>query len=136
MNTKRWLFASLAAFVVMMVLEFIIQGVLLADMYKQTASVWRPDTEIAGNMWLMWLGYLIFSLVFAYIYTQGYDSGKDGLQQGLRYGVAVGILLTVMQCLGWYAVLPIPGMLAFYWFLAGMVEFTAAGVAVGMIYRK
>ena len=46
MNTKRWLLASVAVFVVMAVLEFFIHGVLLSDMYRQTASVWRPEAEM------------------------------------------------------------------------------------------
>ena len=39
MNTKRWLLASVAAFIVIFALEFVINGVLLSDLYKQTASV-------------------------------------------------------------------------------------------------
>jgi len=32
--------------------------------------------------------------------------------------------------------LPIPAILAFYWFVAGMVESVAAGITVGVIYRR
>ncbi len=135
MNTKKWLLASLAVVVVFFVLETIIHSVLLAGLYKQTAQVWRPQTEIAGLMWLMWVGYLFFAPFFAFIYTKGHETGKSGLGQGLRYGVLVGIMLAPMQSLGWYAILPIPGILAFYWFLAGMVVITSAGIAVGLIYR-
>jgi len=39
MNTKRWLLASVAVLVVVAVLEFLIHGVLLSDLYRQTASV-------------------------------------------------------------------------------------------------
>ena len=35
-----------AVFVVIAVLEFFIHGVLLSDMYRQTASVWRPEAEM------------------------------------------------------------------------------------------
>lgn len=136
MNIKRWILASLATVVVILVLEFIIHGIFLSGIYNETASVWRPETEMQSRVWLMWLGYLIFAPFFAYIYTQGYVQGANGMQQGLRYGLLMGVVLSVMQSLGWYAVLPIPGMLAFYWFLAGMAEFTIAGVAVGMIYRE
>ena len=135
MNVKRWLYASLAVLVVIAVVEMVINNFLLAGLYQQTASVWRPMEEIQRMMWLFWLGYLIFAPFFALIYTKGYEPAKPGLGQGLRYGLYMGVVLSAMQNLVWYAVLPIPGVLAFYWFLGGMAESIAAGAAVGLIYR-
>ena len=135
MNTKRLALASLAVFVVFSVVDGVVNNVLLADLYKQTASVWRPESEIQGNMWLMWLGTLILAPLFALIYTKGYEANKPGLGQGVRYGLIVGLLLSAPQCLVWYAVLPIPAVLPVWWFTAGMAESVAAGAATGMIYR-
>ena len=135
MNTKRLALASLAVFVVFSVVDGVVNNLLLADLYKQTASVWRPESEIQGNMWLMWLGTLIIAPLFALIYTKGYEANKPGLGQGVRYGLIVGVLLFAPQCLAWYAVLPIPAALAVWWFAAGMVESVVAGAATGMIYR-
>src|SRR2546426_6459707 len=53
MNTKRWLLASVAVFVVIGVLEFLVHGVLLSGLYKQTASVWRAGSEVRANMWVI-----------------------------------------------------------------------------------
>jgi len=135
MLTKRWLRASLAVFVVILVLEFVIHGVLLQGMYQKTAAVWRPQADMHRLAWLMWLGYLIFAPFFTLIYTYGYERKKQGWEQGMRYGFYVGAMWASMQSLGSYVVMPIPGMLAFYWFLAGMVEMLAAGIAVGAIYQ-
>jgi hypothetical protein len=136
MNTKRWGLASLAVFAVIFILEGVIHGVLLAGLYQQTASIWRPQAEMQGLMWFMWVGYLIFAPLIVLIYTKGYEANKGGVGQGVRYGLIIGILLSAPQSLGWYAVLPIPGVLAFYWFIAGVVESLAAGAAVGAIYRQ
>lgn len=136
MNNKRWLQASLAVVVVMFILEFIIHGVLLQGIYHQTASVWRSETEMQGMMWMMWIGYLIFAPVFTLIYAKGYEPKKNGLGQGLRFGVYMGLAFPAMQSLSWYAVLPIPGILAFYWFVAGVVVFIALGATAGLVYRK
>jgi hypothetical protein len=135
MNAKRWALASLAVFLVLAVLEGVIHGVLLSGLYQQTSSVWRPQSEIQRNMLLMYLGYLIFAPVFVLIYSKGYEPNKDGLMQGVRFGLIAGLLLSASQTLGWYAVLPIPAILAVWWFVAGMVEAVAAGVAVGLLYR-
>jgi hypothetical protein len=136
MKTKRFALASAAVFVVFAILEGIIHGVLLADIYQQTSSIWRPENDIQRNMWLMWLGYLIFAPVFVLIYSKGYEANKGGLPQGIRFGLITGMLLSASQSLGWYVVLPIPGVLAFWWFVTGMVETVAAGAAVGVIYRQ
>ena len=136
MNTKRWLLASVAVFVEMMVLEFLIHGVLLADTYKQTASVWRPEKEMQQLMWIFWLGYLVFAPFFALIYVKGYEKGKPGLGQGIRCGLYVGAMLSVAHSFGWYVILPIPLALAFYWFVAILVEFIVAGAAAGLVYSE
>jgi hypothetical protein len=136
MNTKRWLLASVAVFVVILALEFLIHGVLLSDMYKQTASVWRSEAEMQKMMWLFWVGILVFAPFFALIYVKGYEKGKPGLGQGFRYGLYVGAMLSVMDSFGWYVLLPIPLALAFYWLLAILVEFIAAGVAAGLVYHE
>ena len=135
MNNKRWLQASVAVAVVMFVLEFIIHGVLLQNIYHQTASVWRPEAEFQQLMWMMWLGYLIFAPFFALIYAKGYEPKKPGLGQGLRFGVYMALALAPMQSLAWYVVLPIPGALAFYWLVADAVKFIAFGLTVGIIYN-
>ena len=136
MNTKQWLLASVAVFVVMGVLEFLIHGVLLADMYQQTASVWRSEAEMQQMMWVFWVGILVFAPFFALIYVKGYAKAKPGLGQGFRYGLYVGVMLSVMHSFGWYVILPIPLALAFYWFLAILVEFIVAGVAAGLVYHE
>jgi len=136
MNTKRWLLASVAVVVVIGVLEFLIHGVLLSDMYKQTASVWRSESEMQKMMWVFWVGILVFAPFFVLIYVKGYEKGKPGLGQGFRYGLYVGAMLSVMNSFGWYVLLPIPLALAFYWFLAILVEFIVAGIAAGLVYHE
>jgi hypothetical protein len=136
MNTKRWLLASVAVLVVVAALEFLIHGVLLSDLYRQTASVWRPEAEMQKMMWIFWAGMLVFAPFFALIYVKGYEKDKPGLGQGFRYGLYVGIMLSVMESFGWYVILPIPLALASYWFLGVLVEFIAAGVAAGLVYHE
>ena len=136
MNTKRWLLASVAVLVVVAVLEFLIHGVLLSDVYRQTASVWRSQAEMQKMMWIFWVGMLVFAPFFALIYVKGYEKGKPGLGQGFRYGLYMGVMLSVMHSFGWYVILPIPLALAFYWFLGILVEFIAAGVAAGLVYHE
>lgn len=136
MNMKRMGYASIAVFVVIFVIELIVNGVLLDGIYKQTASVWRPEADIEKMMWLFWVGYLIFAPVFVTIYAKGYEVSKSNIGQGLRYGIYMGLLIAIPMNLGWYAVLPIPAVLSVYWMIAGMVEMITAGIVVSLIYRN
>ncbi|HEX9684359.1 MAG TPA: hypothetical protein VGA25_00730 [Burkholderiales bacterium] len=135
MNTKRWLLASVAVFVVIMVLEFVIHGVLLQGVYQQTPSVWRTQADMQRLMWIFWVGYLVFAPFFVFIYTKGYEKGKPGLGQGFRFGLYVGAMLSVLHGFGWYVILPISLALSFYWFVAILVESIAMGIAASLVYH-
>ena len=136
MNTKRWLLASVAVFVVILVLEFLIHGVLLQGMYQQTASVWRTQADMQRLMWIFWVGYAVLAPFFALIYAKGYEKDKPPLGQGFRFGFYVGAMLSVAHSFGWYVILPIPLALSFYWLVAILVEFIAAGIAASLVYRE
>lgn len=136
MDIKRWSLATLAAFVVLFALEFFVNDVLLKDLYVQTAALWRPAPEMERMIWMFWLAYAISAAVFTLIYAQGYEKLKAGAAQGARYGLYMGVFLAANFCLTLYTVLPIPGVLAVYWFLAGVTEYVMMGATVGWIYRK
>jgi len=135
MNVRRWVVASVVVTVVVAILEMIIHGVILQQIYQETAAVWRPQSEMRSLGPLMWLGYAIFAPFFVWIYAHGIDPKEDALGQGIRFGLMFGIGLSAMSSLVWYAVLPIPQNLAFGWFLAGVAVYTAAGVAAALAYR-
>ena len=136
MRQGRWLTASLAAFAVIFVLDFIMHGRLLMGLYEQTASVWRPQAEAHAMMWMMTAGQLLFAGLFTLIYSKGYETGKPGLGQGLRYGLLVGLLTSISFVSVWYVVLPIPLALALGWVASGLVNCLSAGTVVGLLYRN
>ena len=70
MNAKRWMWASVAVFAAMAISDFIIHGVLLSDLYRQTASVWRPPLEAQRLVWIFWIGYLVFAPLFTLVYAK------------------------------------------------------------------
>jgi len=49
MNRKRLVLAIVAAFAGIWVTDFLIHGVWLANTYKATASLWRPEAEMQRN---------------------------------------------------------------------------------------
>jgi hypothetical protein len=134
-NTRRFVLASLAAFVAIGVAAFVIHGVLLSGVYQRAASAFRQEADAQGLFWLFYAGYLVFALLFTFIYTKGYEHDRGGLGQGLRYGFYVGVMIGGLESFVWYVVLPVPAVLAVCWFFAYVAMALAAGAAVGVLYR-
>lgn len=136
MNVKRWLISSVAVFVVFSVVGYVVHGVLLDDIYQQTALVWRSKSDMQSMMWLMSIGTAIVALMFAFLYTKGYERNKPGVWQGLRFGLYIWLLVSVGMAFGWYVVLPIPAALSIYWVISGLIQSLLAGVVVGLVYKE
>ena len=135
MNLKRVALAVGAVFLAMFVLEFVIHEVLLGELYKQTASVWRPAEQMGRYMGHMILSYFIYSVFFVIIYGKGYEAGKPGVGQGLRFGMLMGLLQAPAGALIWYSVLPIPASLAFSWLAGGLALNAVLGLVAGVLWK-
>ncbi|MFC1491688.1 hypothetical protein ACFLQ0_03765 [Nitrospinota bacterium] len=132
MNVKRYVLAALGVFVFLFVFEYLWHGVGMQGLYKQTASVWRPEKEMNQLFHWVIITQLAFAFVFAFIFTRNYE-GK-GLGEGFRYGVYMGLFMAVMQ-VGIYPYLPIPFSIAAAWFVGSLVAGIGGGVLLSLIYR-
>lgn len=132
MNIKRFVIASIAVFIVIQAIDWLVHGVLLSRWYAEFKNVWRAD--MMDLMWVMVLGALFFSFMFVFIFTKGYE-GK-GIMEGARYGLLIGLLMYISGMLGQYAMYPIPLGMALIWIAYGVVEMVIAGMAAAAIYRK
>ncbi len=131
MNTKRFLLASLAVYLVYEITTFIIHGPLMGASYMETESVWRP--EMMDYMWVMWLTAAAFSLTFTFIFIKGYEN--KGLLEGLRYGFIIGLLMLITGMFNQWVVYPIPFMMALQWLIYGMVQYLLIGLTVAAVYK-
>lgn len=136
MNKKRWFWASIVVFIIIFALEYLFNNVCLKNIYLATAHLWRPEAELSRLLPLAWAGYLVMAFFFTFIYAKGYEAKPSVLGEGLRYGLVIGLFISVPTAGMCYIFMPVPLKLAVYWFIMGMVEFLAAGAAVGLIYKK
>ncbi|HOD13165.1 MAG TPA: hypothetical protein PK307_14465 [Spirochaetota bacterium] len=132
MNIKRFIFASIAVFIIIQGIDWLVHGVLLSGWYAEIKGLWRPG--MMDLMWVMMFGSLFFSFMFVYIFTKGYEG--RGISEGARYGLLIGLLMYVSGMLGQYFMYPIPLGLALIWVLYGIVEMVIAGMAAAAVYRK
>lgn len=126
---KQRIIALILIVVLWQILDFIVHGNLLMDMYQQTAALWRPEMDM--KMGLMMVVSVIQAALFILIYCQLVS--KKSLINGIKYGVLMGGLVGVGMGIGSYCYMPIPLSLAIGWFIAGIVHFTVSGVVVGKV---
>ncbi len=129
---KKSLIAIAVIFVVGAVLDFLIHGMLLKDMYMATAQLWRPMAEMK-----MGLGHVV-SLVsisaFVAIYTLFFK--EKSLENGMKYGALVGVMAGASMGAGTYTYMPIPATLACAWTVATLIHMTIAGTILGWVTKK
>lgn len=131
MNTKRYVMASLAGFAFIFIYEWLFHGMLLEPLYTATVNLWRSKEECK---WIAMLaGQMIFPLMFTYIFTKGYEN--KGIPEGIRYGVLIGLLFLPSNLI-FYAVMPLPSVLAAAWILGGIIEMAVLGAIVAGIYKN
>jgi hypothetical protein len=129
---KRFLFAFLAAFVFIFFWGWLYNGVLLKDVYTQTSSLWRPQSETMSLFHWIILGQATLVLAFVMIYASGFAGG--GVAAGIRLGIMLEILAIGARMM-MYAVQPLPGKLILYWSVGGLIEMIVTGAIVGAIYK-
>lgn len=131
MNIKRYLLASLVAFIVFQVTTFLIHGIILMDEYKALEKIWRPD--MMNWLWLMHTLDIPSTLIIVYIFTKGYEN--RGVAEGVRFGFWLGTLIWIGGGFATWITFPITFSLALKWFLYGVLQMMIVGIVIALIYR-
>ena len=131
MNKKVWI-GFVVVFVVLSILDSIVNGVLLRSAYASTAQLWRPEAEM--KIWLFFVVYAFQAFFVSIIFSKGYE-GK-GVAEGARFGFYLGMLIAVPMAYGSYGAMPITYSLALQWFLYGLVEFVIVGIVLALVFGK
>lgn len=129
---KQIIYAVLAVFVAWAVMDFLLHGWLLMDLYEANAHLWRPMEEM--NMALIYFVTLVTAVSFVLIYELLID--RKSLKSGLQYGALFGLAAGISMGLGSYSYMPIPMALAMGWFLGIWLEAIAAGAIVGSMLKS
>ena len=135
MNVSRAVVTGIVLSILFVFLEYLVHGMILRDIYVQTASLWRPESEMANLMYFMIAGEAIFAFFFAIIFAAGYNVNKPANGQGFRFGLLMACLIAPYYALCWYTILPIPSILAVYWFIANVIMMIVLGIVAGLLYK-
>ena len=129
---RRFIIAFIAAYIFLFVWGWLLNGILLKDVYAETPNLWRSQTEMASLFHWIIIGQALVVFSFVMIYASGFAGG--GIIAGIRLGLLLEIAAIGMR-LGFYAVQPIPGKLIVYGSIGGVIEMVIVGAMVGAIYK-
>lgn len=132
---KKLLLAIVAAYVVLMLTNYLVHSVWLMSDYAAIPASHRSTEGIMHRFWVMAVGQFFFSALFAYIYTRGVEK-KSWLAQGIRYGVLIAFLTVIPTALSEYVVYLVPYQLAIKWMVAGGIQMVIVGLVVAGICNE
>ncbi len=131
MNVKKLLLATLVVGVVMNIVDFVVQGQLLAGLYANL-SIFNKQPPIP---WLV-VGDFVTALVFVWVYDKVRSSFGAGPAGGALYGVYAGILINFPTWIFAHLLFEgFPYSLSWTWTLVGVVWCVIAGAVAGAIYK-
>ena len=129
---KRFILAFIAAYIFLFLWGWLLNGVLLKDVYAQTPNLWRSQSEMMSLFHWIIIGQALVVFAFVMIYASGFAGG--GVIAGIRLGLLLEIAAIGMR-MGIYAVQPFPGKLIVYGSVGGLIEMIIVGAIVGAIYK-
>src|SRR5438093_10430773 len=130
---KRFILAFIVAYIFLFLWGWLLNGVLLKDIYAQTPNLWRTQTEMLSFFHWILIGQALIVIAFVMIYASGFACG--GVIAGIRLGILLEIAAIGMR-MGVYAVQPFPGKLLIYASIGGLIEMIIVGAIVGAIYKS
>ena len=129
---KRFIVAFIAAYVFIFFWGWLLNGVVLKDVYAETPTLWRPQSEMMALFHWIIIGQALIVFAFVMIYVSGFAGG--GVVAAIRLGILLEIAAIGMR-MGFYAVQPVPGKLIVYGSISGLIEMVIVGAIVGAIYK-
>ena len=133
MNAKKFILASIAVTIFIMVFDFLFHGMYMTSAYEQTTSLWRPHETMNDYMVWMIFGQIIVSVGFVALFTKAFKRG--GIVEGAIYGLLVAIIF-IGNNLIMYAVAPYPMSMVVSWIIGLTIELILAGTIVALIYKS
>jgi len=132
MNVKNLLLAALVVGVVMNIVDFVVQGQLLAGLYS-ALPLFKKEPPIP---WLVF-GDFVTVLVFVWVYDRVRGAFAGGPKGGALYGLYAGILINFPTWIFAHLLMEgFPYSLAWTWTLVGVVWCVIAGALAGLLYKQ
>ncbi len=137
MQPKRLLISGLAAGVVMAVVDFIANGVVLAERYKmlQQAGYFLPAPRLPFfPLWI--LMELALGIGVAWIYAAVRPRLGPGPKTALTVGVVLGLMIYLPGNLAQASWSPVGRFVPLVWLIFGLIGTIAGALVAGALYKE
>jgi hypothetical protein len=134
MNLARVAAAAVVAWIVSIVVGYVVNTYLFAGLNQANQAVMRPEADLMAKLPLGFVFLLLGFFAFAYMYAKGYEGGS-GIVEGVRFGLCAGTLIVGFGVIWQYIVFPITGALAVATVIDSIVEAALYGAIVGAVYK-
>ena len=136
MSLLRLILASFGGFAAYFVLGGLIFGLIpsLKSEFLKYPNIYRDQQGQMSHMPLGMAAMFLSMVVLAILYAMIYQGGS-GLMEGARFGALIGLFAIGSFVLHNYVNLQIGLALTVQSAVAYFVEWTVAGIAIGLIYR-
>ncbi len=131
---KRFFIAWLVVFVVWMMGDFVVHGLLLSADYAKLPNLFRPEAESQQYLPWMLIAHVIMAGAFVWIYARGAEA-KPWLTQGVRFGLATALLTAVPTYMIYYVVHPMPVALVVKQIIFATVLLLILGAVAAFMFR-
>jgi hypothetical protein len=132
MNSKKFIPATIVAFIVIFIFDYLWFGVLFRDWWQATMSGIMRSLPEKPNIPLHALGDLSLAALLAWIYPYGYKGGA-AVSQGIKFGLMMGLVLQLPGSIHSYDSMQSSSFLVFsiaHGIIVGMI----GGICVATVY--
>ena len=132
--SKKFVIASIAAFVLLVGSGYLVHGVWIAPEYSQLPNLMRTAEAGAKHMPYLMIAQLLAALSRVWIYERGRQE-KPWMGQGIRFGIAAAIFAPTVKFITYYAVQNEPHTLALHQIIGEGIAMVVICVVVARIYK-
>ncbi|MFI5336893.1 MAG: hypothetical protein ACHQ5A_08920 [Opitutales bacterium] len=131
--TKKCLISIVVLFIVSMILDFLLHGLLLKADYASEPALMRTAADAQRHFPAMLLAHLFLAAGITAIYHRGREPGKAWTGQGLRFGLWFAVAACIPNFLIYYAVQPMGLILAVKQIVLGSVVVIVLGLVAAAL---
>jgi hypothetical protein len=134
--TKQCAISIVVLFLVSMILDFCVHGLLLKNDYAAQPALMRNEADAQRHFPAMLVAHVLIAAGVTAIYRRGRETGKPWLGQGLRFGLWFAVAACVPGFLIYYAVQPMGLMLAVKQMIFGGIATILLGLAAAAMNKQ
>lgn len=132
---KQFLISAFVIFVATMITGFVVHVVLLGQDYAALPNLYRSEADSQNYFIYMLLAHVLIGIGLTWVYRMGNDNSY-WVGQGLRFGVAIAVLMTIPMYMIYFAVQPMPEILAVKQILFDTTAMLLMGILVAFMNRN